>query len=250
MAVIFVATFVGCSDDDEGIYFTQDEIVGDINTGKYINIGNRLNVYANYGGRVNVHGQSGDIKATSTDEKVATVTVDNRQYNDGHVSMTIHGVSNGQTDIIVSDANGNTATLTVDVTTLERMKYKRTASVVNVAGVSDAEAETIKADVLEQHANESRYEVELVPSSGYSLERAAKLYVYDASDKLLYEMNGRKVFEGGTYEFYKTIGDATYTYSFMFGGDYMEIDLSPEYRAKYQNESLRVELTLSVEKVE
>ena len=46
LAMAFVALLmVGCSDDD-GIQLTQDEIIGDINTGKQVGIkGNSLAIY-------------------------------------------------------------------------------------------------------------------------------------------------------------------------------------------------------------
>ena len=46
LAMAFVALLmVGCSDDD-GIQLTQDEIIGDINTGKQVGIkGNSLVIY-------------------------------------------------------------------------------------------------------------------------------------------------------------------------------------------------------------
>lgn len=75
LAMAFVALLmVGCSDDD-GIQLTQDEIIGDINTGKQVGIkGNSLVIYTTQGARVNVQGAKGKISAQSSDEKVVTVT--------------------------------------------------------------------------------------------------------------------------------------------------------------------------------
>lgn len=75
LAMAFVAILmVGCSDDD-GIQLTQDEIIGDINTGKQVGIkGNSLVIYTTQGACVNVQGAKGKISAQSSDEKVVTVT--------------------------------------------------------------------------------------------------------------------------------------------------------------------------------
>ena len=75
LAMAFVALLmVGCSDDD-GIQLTQDEIIGDINTGKQVGIKvNSLVIYTTQGARVNVQGAKGKISAQSSDEKVVTVT--------------------------------------------------------------------------------------------------------------------------------------------------------------------------------
>ena len=75
LAMAFVALLmVGCSDDD-GIQLTQDEIIGDINTGKQVGIkGNSLVIYTTQGAYVNVQGAKGKISAQSSDEKVVTVT--------------------------------------------------------------------------------------------------------------------------------------------------------------------------------
>ena len=57
LAMALVALLmVGCSDDD-GIQLTQDEIIGDINTGKQVGIkGNSLVIYTTLGACVNVQG--------------------------------------------------------------------------------------------------------------------------------------------------------------------------------------------------
>ena len=75
LAMAFVALLmVGCSDDD-GIRLTQDEIIGDINTGKQVGIkDNSLVIYTTEGSTVNVQGAKGKVSAQSSDEKVVTVT--------------------------------------------------------------------------------------------------------------------------------------------------------------------------------
>ena len=92
LAMAFVALLmVGCSDDD-GIQLTQDEIIGDINTGKQVGIkGNSLVIYTTQGACVNVQGAKGKISAQSSDEKVVTVTCihETRQYGkDERISLS------------------------------------------------------------------------------------------------------------------------------------------------------------------
>lgn len=116
VVMLFTTMFIRC-DGDEGIYFTKDEIFGDINTGKKISIGNNI-VSLDVGSStcINVHGQSGNIKAVSSDASIATVEADNSGgYNDGHLTITIYGKSKGTATIVVTDDSSNNAALTVEV---------------------------------------------------------------------------------------------------------------------------------------
>lgn len=67
--ICYTLTFAAC-DDEDGIYFTQDEVIqGDILTGKQIGLkNNTLNIYTTEGGGVNVQGSKGAISATSSDD--------------------------------------------------------------------------------------------------------------------------------------------------------------------------------------
>ena len=109
LAMAFVALLmVGCSDDD-GIRLTQDEIIGDINTGKQVGIkDNSLVIYTTQGSTVNVQGAKGKVSAQSSDEKVVTVTCihETGQYGkDERVSLT--AVAVGKALVTVSDEDGN-----------------------------------------------------------------------------------------------------------------------------------------------
>lgn len=55
MALAALLCLASCSDDDSGIQLTEDEVVGDIITGKQIVI-NTLTTYTDSGSKVNVNG--------------------------------------------------------------------------------------------------------------------------------------------------------------------------------------------------
>lgn len=123
LAMAFVALLmVGCSDDD-GIQLTQDEIIGDINTGKQVGIkGNSLVIYTTQGARVNVQGAKGKISAQSSDEKVVTVTCIHKtgQYGkDERISLSAIAV--GKAIVTVTDEDGNEAKLAVEVKDVETL---------------------------------------------------------------------------------------------------------------------------------
>ena len=123
LAMAFVALLmVGCSDDD-GIRLTQDEIIGDINTGKQVGIkDNSLVIYTTEGSTVNVQGAKGKVSAQSSDEKVVTVTCihETGQYGkDERVSLT--AVAVGKALVTVSDEDGNEAKFAVEVKDVEEL---------------------------------------------------------------------------------------------------------------------------------
>ena len=59
--------------ENTGIQLTQDEIIGDINTGKKIPI-TTLTTYIEGDNSVNVNGAKGKISATSSDESIVNVS--------------------------------------------------------------------------------------------------------------------------------------------------------------------------------
>lgn len=123
LAMAFVTLLmVGCSDDD-GIQLTQDEIIGDINTGKQVGIkGNSLVIYTTQGACVNVQGAKGKISAQSSDEKVVTVTCihETGQYGkDERISLSAIAV--GKAIVTVTDEDGNEAKLAVEVKDVETL---------------------------------------------------------------------------------------------------------------------------------
>ena len=111
-----------CS-DDERQFFTQDEVIGDILTGKQISLkDNTLKVYTTEGGSVNVQGASGSITAVSSDERVATA----RCVNDQPKQVVVQGVKEGSARITVTDAKGQSAAFVVVVTDFENAWIART----------------------------------------------------------------------------------------------------------------------------
>lgn len=138
--------------DENGIYFTQDEIVeGDINTGKQIGLKeNTLVVYTHGGGSVNVQGAKGEIRATSSDEQIATV----RTAQEGKNSAIVTAVAIGKTLVTVTDAEGASATFSVVVKDEDELwTSKRTYSIGKakqciVEGASPADSAAIAADAL------------------------------------------------------------------------------------------------------
>ena len=151
LAMALVALLmVGCSDDD-GIQLTQDEIIGDINTGKQVGIkGNSLVIYTTQGACVNVQGAKGKISAQSSDEKVVTVTCihETGQYGkDERISLSAIAV--GKAIVTVTDEDGNEAKLAVEVKDVETLwettqVFSGYQKYCKVEGVSKEEAEAAK----------------------------------------------------------------------------------------------------------
>lgn len=65
MALAALLCLTSCSDDDSGIQLTEDEVIGDIITGKQIVI-NTLTTYTDGVCKVNVNGAKGKVSATSS----------------------------------------------------------------------------------------------------------------------------------------------------------------------------------------
>ena len=100
-----------CSDDDSGIQLTEYEVLGDIITGKQIVI-NTLTTYTDSGSKVNVNGAKGKVSATSSDDSVAKVSCSS---NESEKEIYVSGVSEGNVTITVTDSDGNSAILKVEV---------------------------------------------------------------------------------------------------------------------------------------
>lgn len=97
MALAALLCLASCSDDDSGIQLTEDEVVGDIITGKQIVI-NTLTTYTDSGSKVNVNGAKGKVSATSSDDSVAKVSCSS---NESEKEIYVSGVSEGN-DIVGS----------------------------------------------------------------------------------------------------------------------------------------------------
>lgn len=152
LVMMFVSLMiVGCSDDEKGLRFTEDEVVGDILTGKQVGIkDNTLNVYTTEENTVNVQGASGKIVAVSADDKIATVYCDNSDEKRVHVK----GVAVGKTKITVTDTDGNSATFIADVKDVETAWKTSTIYYLNnkycvVEGVNKDDSIKIASEVID-----------------------------------------------------------------------------------------------------
>lgn len=174
MALAALLCLASCSDDDSGIQLTQDEIIGDINTGKKIVI-TSLTTYTESSSKVNVNGAKGKISATSSDESIAKVSC---STNEAEKEIYVSGVSVGNTTITITD--GNTAVLlkveVKDWTTL--WELSRTMYVVDrkcfVEGVSSEDSATIAADAIEKDSYNKYYTIRTrvyIPSGPYATKR-------------------------------------------------------------------------------
>jgi len=245
-ALLIAVTVASCSDDDEnGIYFVTDEVVeGDILTGKEVSV-KSINVYKGYSYGCQVRGFSGTLQAVSSDESVATAEIN---ATSDATYLAVRGCGEGSTVITVSDAAGQIATMPVSVKPLNRYKYERTDAsndFIGVEGVSDSEAEAIKSDVRKRFADEFRYELEPVPTMPSA--GLYRLYVYDKSGNLLYEMHGSKQFHDSSFVFQKTDGETKYAY--FFGSEALEIYLTDLYRMEYPNVKTVV-FVMNISKIE
>ena len=175
IALIALLSLASCGDDDSGLQLTQDEIIGDINTGKKIVI-TSLTTYTESSSKVNVNGAKGKISATSSDESIAKVSC---STNEAEKEIYVSGVSVGNTTITITDSDGNTAVLKVEVkdwTTL--WELSRTMYVVDrkcfVEGVPSEDSATIAADAIEKDSYNKYYTIRTrvyIPSGPYATKR-------------------------------------------------------------------------------
>ena len=175
MALTALLFWASCSDENTGIQFTQDEIVGDINTGKKIQI-TTLTTDTEGSSRVNVNGAKGKISATSSDESIAKVSC---STNESEKEIYVSGVSVGNATITVTDSEGNMAVLKVEVKNwTEQWKLSKTMYVVDrkciVEGVSSEDSATIAADAIEKDSYNKYYTIRTrvyIPSGSYVTQR-------------------------------------------------------------------------------
>ena len=184
--MLFALTMMGCSDDDKGIYFTEDEAQGDILTGKQVGIkDNTLNVYTTEQNSVNVQGASGKISATSDDEGIAKVVAcDNTDEKRVHVL----GVSVGKTKITVTDEKGNSAQFIVNVDDVENAWSGETPIEVidvkcRVDGVSKEDSAAIASEAIAQN----KYKYFLIQSRSYEPFHIRRLKIMDEQKNVLVE---------------------------------------------------------------
>lgn len=175
MALTALLCLVSCSDDNTGIQLTQDEIIGDINTGKKLAI-TSLTTYTESSSKVNVNGAKGKISATSSDESIAKVSC---STNEAEKEIYVSGVSVGNTTITITDSDGNTAVLKVEVKDWTALwELSRTMYVVDrkcfVEGVSSEDSATIAADAIEKDSYNKYYTIRTrvyIPSGAYVAKR-------------------------------------------------------------------------------
>lgn len=109
MAIIaLMVPLAGC--EDREIYFTTDEVVGDIITGNQIRLDNPV-ITSMEAIKVNVQNAKGNVTATSSDTEIAEVEVYKYQYR--YPELTISLKKQGDVSILVKDEDGNTATLCI-----------------------------------------------------------------------------------------------------------------------------------------
>lgn len=242
LSILFIATIVSCSDDDEpSIYFTQDDIIGDINTGKQKTI-TAMSVYNGYTAGCSVCGYQGKVTAKSSDENIATATI---SHGRGGMLLSVEGKATGKAIVTVSDEAGQTATLQVSVSTLPRKKYLCKRSTITVNAANPADAEEIKLAITDSIANMHYLEIEKTPTMPDS--NSWRLYIYNSSSQLINELHGFKLGEGGNFEFSQP--DSEISYNLQFSDTEINIDLTPLYMLKYTGIEY-VSLSISVEAME
>jgi len=112
---LFVVLHISCSDDDK-LYFTRNELMGDIVTENEIPLSsNEMAVTSHSAMSFNIRGNSGECTATSTNENVVSAEM----YNGNKKSVTIYTHGVGTAIVTVKDAKGRTASLTINVSNLE-----------------------------------------------------------------------------------------------------------------------------------
>lgn len=187
LMMLCALTMMGCSDDDNGMYFTKDEVVeGDILTGKQTGIKeNTVDVYTTEQTSVNVQGASGNISAVSENESIAKViTCD----NSGTKKVFLMGVAEGKTGIVVTDELGNTARFVANVVDVK--KAWKTSAIYEldekkcvVEGVSKADSAEIASSVL---ANDKKHLMYILFRTYYPTEML-RIIIKDKEDHSLLE---------------------------------------------------------------
>ena len=261
--VLFASfAFTACSDESEDIHFTKNEVIeGDILTGNQVSIpGNTISIYATMSDAVNVQNASGAISAVSKNENIATVSVVNASYNGEPIQnkgIKIHGIQIGETQIVVSDAGGNTATLNVKVEDVNLFwnticTYKKASLVedkVEIEGIDETSAGSIRTDILSKKAKERTFIIKASKSFPFSVY---KMQVLDKDEAILYELVGGTVSDSG-YKFPLPSQDQSSevkTYSFYeetnSSGKWLVEDISDDYKAQYPN--VKVQLKMQINK--
>lgn len=253
-ALLFACCLAACNEDE--IYFTQDELIGDILTGKQVRLeDNTLVLYTSMSDRVNVHGTKGTYTVKSADKEIATVI----EYNEtGCSELQVQGCKEGNTTITVTDSRGNTAGFFVTVRNVEELWNSVFICERNeefyhieclVTGISSADSVAVVEDAY-AHNTDYRFVIKstfMPPSNVY------RMLVYDAEGKVLIDGPLRLYiptegklpsFRWEVYSMKEEILLASYAYR-ENGGAWVVKDLTEEYRAKYPSVN-KVELWFPV----
>lgn len=227
--------FSGC-DDDENLFFTQDEVVeSDIVTGRQLPLtGNAINIYTTETDVVNVQNAHGNLVAASSDGRVATVVCDAAHGN----AVYVTGVTEGKARVTVTDSKGRSAAFTVQVTDVEKAWQLWQEVQVGaprrclVEGVSPADSLAIAQEVLQQ-AREVRYVISRRESFPFSIYR---ITIYDGAGDRLFEgpVVGHR--DGSLVSWKIFSADATlFRTLVLYTGEpqYMSEDLTASYRLEY-----------------
>lgn len=238
--LLFALTVMGCSDDDKGIYFTEDEVLGDILTGKQVGIkDNTLHVYTTEQNSLNVQGASGKITATSENENIAKIVAcDNSDVKRVHIL----GVSVGKTKITVTDEKGNTASFIANVEDVETAWSGSTPMEVidvkcRVDGVSKEDSAAIAADAIAKN----KYKYFLIQSRSYIPFSVYRIKFMDEQKKVLVEGNyyGKKEASTGTTTYFvKEYEGETILESFVISTNYLIFDRTEQYKEHYPSVQL------------
>ena len=155
--LVFCLLFTTACNDDDNIYFTQDEIIGDINSGKQIALENNTLV----------------VLVTSSNEGKATVLVE--------------ALNIGNAQITVTDAGGNSATFTVEAKDGEELWEKRIYTLRGkrqclIKGVTPSDSAQIAAEAIGK-VPEAKW---VIKKRSYPFaESLQRMYVYDEENQLL-----------------------------------------------------------------
>lgn len=256
---VLLLGFIACSEDDDIIRFTENEVVqGDILTGKQVPIpDNTVNVYATMSYTINVQNAKGGIVAVSQNEDIATVNVVNATYEAQPIegnAIVVYGHKIGRTQISVSDSEGKTATLRVNVldindyfTTINTYtKISLVEDEVQITGVNDDEAGLIRCDILTNKAKEAKFVLAASKSFPWPIY---KMRVLNSAGGLLYELPYGVMIENDIrFHIIDNKGETTKTYTFWYDEStsfFME-DISDDYKAQYPG--AQVVLKMAVKK--
>lgn len=255
--------FTACSNEDEDIHFTKNEVVeGDILTGNQVSIpGNTISVYTTMSDAVNVQNANGVISAVSKNENIATVRVVNTSYNGEPVhdkGIEIHGIQIGETQIVVSDADGKTVTLNVKVEDVSSFwstirTYKKTSIIedeVEIKGIDETSAGSIRTAILSNKAKETTFIIKASKSFPFCVY---KIQVLDKDENILYELIGGTI-SNSSYKFHLPAqNQASDLKTYLFYeetnsfGKWLVEDISADYKVQYPN--VKVLLKMQIEKL-